>query len=141
MWLCMQCGKWILSRAACIGHQGVHGRDPTRRLAAGSQCPVCQTEFHLWERLRRHLRKGTRRCVQAAREGMVPVLPEEDVERLDAAEAIERERRARAGIGRMWGPSCQRAQRCMDPGCSDDGHVICPAFSSGASSDGGAMLG
>ena len=34
---------------------------------------------------------------------MVPVLPVEDVERLDAAEAIERKRRARAGIGRMWG--------------------------------------
>ena len=78
---------------------------------------------------------------QAAREGMVPVLPEEDVERLDAAEAIQRKICARAGIGRMWGPPCQRAQRCMDRGCSDDGHVICPAFSSGASSDGGAMIG
>ena len=135
-WLCMQCGKWFPSRAACIGHQGVNGRDPTRRLAAGSQCPVCQTEFHLRERLRRHLRYGTRRCVQAARE--VPALPEEEeVERLDAVEAIERKRRARAGIGRMWGPPCQRAQRCMDPECSDDGHVICPVFSSGASSDSG----
>ena len=32
-WLCMQCGKWFPSRAACIGHQGVHGRDPTARNA------------------------------------------------------------------------------------------------------------
>ena len=104
-WLCMQCGKWFPSRAARIGHQGAHGRDPTRRLAAGSRCPVCRTEFHLRERLRRHLRHGTRRCVQAAREGVVPVLPVEDAERLDAAEAIERKRRARAGICRMWGPA------------------------------------
>ena len=28
-WLCMQCGRWFPSRAACIGHQVVHGRDPT----------------------------------------------------------------------------------------------------------------
>ena len=72
---------------------------------------------------------------------MVPVLPEEDVERLDAAKAIERKRRVRAGIGRLWGPPCQRAQQHVDPGCSDDGHVICPAFSSGASSHGGGMIG
>ena len=52
-WLGMQCGTWFPSRAACIGHQGVHGRDPTRRLAARSQCPVCRTEFHMRERLRR----------------------------------------------------------------------------------------
>ena len=94
------------------------------------------------ERLRRNLRCGTRRRVQAAREGMV--LPVEDVERLDAAEAIERKRRARAGIGRMWGPPCQRAQRRMDPGSSgssDDGYAICPAVSSDASSHGGAMNG
>ena len=70
----------------------------------------------------------------------MPVLPVEDVERLDAAEAIERKRRASAGIGRMWGPPCQRAQRCVDPGCSDDGYAVCPAFSSDASSRGGAMI-
>ena len=52
-WLGMQCGTWFPSRAACIGHQGVRGRDPTRRLAAGSQCPVCRTEFHMRERPRR----------------------------------------------------------------------------------------
>ena len=71
----------------------------------------------------------------------MPVLPAEDVERLDAAESIERKRRARAGIGRMWGPPCQRAQRRMDPGSSDDGYTICPALSSDASSHGGAMNG
>ena len=43
-WLCMQCGKCFPSRAACIGHQGVHGRDPTRSLAAGLQCPVCRSK-------------------------------------------------------------------------------------------------
>ena len=37
-------------------------------------------------------------CVQAARQGIVPVLPEEDVERLDAAEAIEK----MACEGRDW---------------------------------------
>ena len=51
----------------------------------------------------------------------MPVLPVEEVERLDAAEAAERERHTRAGIGRMWGPPCQRAQRRMDDGSSDDG--------------------
>ena len=64
-WMCMRCGKWFPSRAACIGHQSVHGREPTRKLAAGSQCSICRTEIRMRERLRRHLRYGTRRCVQA----------------------------------------------------------------------------
>ena len=93
------CACNVANGSRHIGHQGVHGGDPTRRLAAGSRCPVCRTEFHLRERLRRHLRYGTRRCVKAAREGMVPVLPEEDVERLDAVEAVERKK---ACEGRDW---------------------------------------
>ena len=93
------------------------------------------------ERLRRHLRYETRRCVQAAREGMVPVLPVGEVERLDAAEAIEKNRRANAGIGRMWGPPCRCAQRRMDTESSDDGYAIGPAQSSDASSHGGPMDG
>ena len=73
--------------------------------------------------------------------GTTAAVPVEEVERLDAAEAVERKRGARAGIGRMWGPPCQRAQRSTDLGCSDDAHVICLAFSSDASSHGGAVIG
>ena len=108
-WMCICCGKWFPSRAACIGHHSVHGRDRTRSVAAGSQCPICRTAFHLRERLRRHLRYGARRCVQAAREVEMPVLPAEEIERFNAAEAAERQRRLRAGIGRLRGPSCLRA--------------------------------
>ena len=38
-WLSARCGKWFPSQAACIGHQSIHGRDRTRSLVAGSQCP------------------------------------------------------------------------------------------------------
>ena len=31
--------QMVPARAACTGHQGVHGGDPTRRLAAGSAMP------------------------------------------------------------------------------------------------------
>ena len=44
-WLCMQCGKWFPSRAACVGHQGVHGGDPTRRLAQFVELsPICGSD-------------------------------------------------------------------------------------------------
>ena len=61
------------------------------------------------------------------------VLPVEDVEPRDAAEAAVRKRRARAWTGRMWRPLCQRAQRRMDDGSSDDGY----ATSFDSSLDGG----
>ena len=90
----------------------------------------------MWERLRRHLRYGTCCCVQAAREGMVPVLPAEDVERLDAAEAIERKRQGLAGCGVRLanGPNDVWISEAL-------GYAICPALSSDARSHGGAMNG
>ena len=119
-WLCTRCSKWF-SFASGLRRPSEYSsqQGPDEKLGRGLAVPIRRTEFHSRERLRRHLRRGARRCVQAVRDGELPTLRAEEVERLDAADAVQR-RRARQGISRLVGPPCCPAQRLASDASPDD---------------------
>ena len=65
----------------------------------------------------------------------MPVLPAEEIERLSATEAAERQKRVRAGIGKLRGRPCHRAQRREDDGSSGTGFSTSPDDSFATNSD------
>ena len=66
--LCLECGTMSSSTA----HMSVHRsqrhvfRDTLRTIVNGSRCTFGLTDLHCQQRLRAHLRRGTRACVSAA---------------------------------------------------------------------------
>ena len=103
LFLCSECGRWFPTLAGCKIHaakqHGLSSEASLKARLAGTQCPVCFTEFHSRARLVQHLRARSDR-VNACRDVFdLGVFDELDQDTRTAADArnLAHLRQCRAG--------------------------------------------
>ena len=101
--LCHDCGRWCRTMVGLTAHrQIVHGDGGLAAMArarvGGSKCPVCEVDFRTRPRLIRHLCHGAKKCVDALKDGSIPVLPVDVVEALNLDDLRARSSRRKSGL-------------------------------------------
>ena len=107
--LCGMCGRTFFTKVGLSTHQRqAHAvRAVERDYVTGSQCPICEVEFHSRLRVLRHLKKVPA-CRESILAGEVPQCDPEAIARADAADAEEMRLAKRAGLNVLAGPPVRR---------------------------------